>query len=119
MKPILKYIMSPDVREDLEKFQPPEKDNFNIYVMMLVECDTIEGNEMFDFFWCTPKWLMNNIEESGLIWGRQYVIVANYNYDFLVKKIEAYFSTIEEDTWHAMTEKVSRIAHSEFEDYKP
>ncbi len=76
----LRYLHTPDVVDDLSVYAPQENDNFSILIEMVVGPKGKDGEEVFDFILCTPKWLMNKHGKEDIIWGRHYIIVFEYNY---------------------------------------
>ena len=78
-----------------------------------------EGEESFDIDVCTPKWLEEACQGEGFVVGRHYLIVARYEVTQLKSVITGLVEKCEGDSWPEVAEKVSRIGHWEFEDYRP
>jgi hypothetical protein len=117
MKAIITNLYTPDITEDLAEYSPPERDNFGLFMQMVISPIGGEGNEFFGFTWCTAKYLAEKTAKEKIIFGRHYVIVDEYDYAALEKKLNDYINAIDELTWDLLTDKVSRVAQSEFEDY--
>lgn len=118
MKAELKYIHSPDVF-DLKNFQPEESDNFGVLMQLILSPKNTEGEESFDVMLCTPKWLLNNYEKDDIIFGKNYLIVFEYNYERIYEKIISFINNVEGNTWDEVANKISAIGKWEFEDYRP
>jgi hypothetical protein len=117
MKGKIKYLYSADA-DDLENYIPMEKDNFMLGIEMVVcPIDDI-GEEVFQFILCTPKYLSKQLEKEVVIFGRHYIIVREFNYTKLENKLNDFVNSIDEPNWDLLTEKINRIAQSEFEDYQ-
>lgn len=117
MKAEIKALHSPDVH-DLRTFKPTKRDNFGFLLQLIVGPQGEMGEESFDMIVCTPKWLEENYSINEVIFGRHYLIVFKYDYEGIYKKISNYIGKIEEPTWNEVAQKIGRIGHWEFEDYK-
>jgi hypothetical protein len=116
MRAAIKYFNSPDVF-DLENFAPDQKDNFNVFVQLMVGPIDTEGYESFDIVICTPKWLLENHDISDIIFGNHYLIVFEYNYKKIYNKLKEKIDNLEADTWDEIALKIGKIGKWEFEDY--
>ena len=118
MKAALKGFSSIDIVEKLQDYQPIDKENFSFLGTFYVGEKDIEGEDNFDVFVCTPKWLLENTQKDDVIFGRHYIIVSEYNYDTIYQALKKEIDSIEEDNWDKIGEKIGRIGHWEFEDYQ-
>ncbi len=117
MKAEIKAIFSTDI-ENLELFQPNEEDNFSFPLRLLVGLKDEDGEESFDIIVVTPKWLIANHLKSEIIFGRHYLIVFEYNYQNILKRLEKYINSLDGNSWEDFALKIARIGYWEFEDYK-
>ncbi len=117
MRAELKGFHSPDVY-DLEKYYPEIEDNFCFYIEISVGVKNEKGAEQFGLTVCTPKWLLENKKEDEIIFGKNYLIVFEYNYQKMYSKIKFYIDKLDGNSWEELALKVSRIGYWEFEDYK-
>lgn len=118
MRCTVKNLHSADVPNyDLENYTPEQPDHFGICIEMEIVPIDEKGNEIFQFMLCTPKWFQSNFEKEDIIWGKDYIIVFEYNYNKLLAQLTTYVERIVEDDFATITNKISRIAQSEFEDY--
>jgi hypothetical protein len=111
----LKRLHSPDVF-NLEDFQPDG--SFGILVQAMVGPSSAPGEESFGIIVCTPAWFADRM--AGDIYpGRHHLFVRRYDFHLLKKYLERYCSTCTVASWHEVAEKLGRLGHWEFEDYKP
>jgi hypothetical protein len=75
------------------------------------------GEESFDIHLCTPQWLIENSKKTDVIFGRHYLIVFEYDFEKIEKKLKSFVANIDEPTWDEVAQKLSRIGMWEFEDY--
>lgn len=117
MKAEIKKFYSPDIN-DLKTFFPDRLDEFGFLLQIAVGPKDMIGEENFDVMVCTPKWLLQNHNESDVIFGRNYLIMFEYSFERLFEKFEKYISALNEDSWEELAIKISRIGKWEFEDYR-
>lgn len=117
MKAELKGCHSPDVY-NLEKYYPEVEDDFCFLLQALVGPKDEQGDETFDLIVCTPKWLLENKKKDEVIFGKNYLIVFEYNYQKIYNKIKSYIDELNGESWEELSLKVARIGYWEFEDYQ-
>ena len=117
MKAELRGIHSPDVR-DLEKYSPKEYDNFGILIQALIGPSTSIGEESFAFLVCTPKWIESEMMKDGILFGKGYLIIKEYNYKTILSAIQGLCSRTWGENWDTIADKLSRFGDWEFEDYQ-
>jgi hypothetical protein len=117
MKAEIKSIYSFDI-DDLEGYRPPNEESFSFHLRIIAGPQSEPGEESFDLKVCTPKWLLENHGKDEVIIGRHYLIVMEYNYQRILKRITDYCSRCEGSNWREVAEKVGRLGLWEFEDYK-
>jgi hypothetical protein len=118
MKPTLKYLHSPDV-SNLETYAPSSKQPFICLVQAMFSPEGGEGAESFDIVVCNPKWIAEKIQKSGPLIGRHYLIVSDFNFAEIKNTILGFAEQCEGSNWDEVAEKLSRLGHWEFEDYRP
>jgi hypothetical protein len=111
-------LYSVDINQDLSEFYPKEDDNFGFWARMSVGDFQIGGDESFDIFICTPKWLSENYNKTDIIFGRHHLIVFEYNYYNIFSKLQKYVDVLNFENWVEIGERIGRIAYWEFEDYQ-
>ena len=116
MKARLKSWYCPDIN-DLSSYFPPQFDNFCILLKLMIGPTDREGYESFDIQVCTPKWLEMNIRENGCIIGRHFLIVLEYEYEYILSKLRCLVEACEGKDWAELAQKISRLGYWEFEDY--
>jgi hypothetical protein len=66
----LRGFYSVDVDSDLASFRPGDPENFGLWVIAFVGPNDMGGEEMFDFFVCSSRWIAAHPPEKGL-WLRE------------------------------------------------
>jgi hypothetical protein len=118
MKAELKHLHSPDVH-DIRSFRPSDPTNFSIFVQAMIGPEGDDASESFDLTVCTPMWLAARVEEAGPLVGLRHVIVPAFDYDALIKLVQAFCSRCEGATWGEVGAKVGRLGRWEFDEYRP
>ena len=116
MKARIKSIFSPDI-DSLEDFEPEKPDNFGFLLTMMAGPDNSQGEESFDITICTPKWLSENSKHDIVI-GRHHLIVFLYDYRKIESFLHDFCKSCEGETWQECAQKLARLGHWEFEDYR-
>jgi hypothetical protein len=70
---------------------------------------------------CTPEWFVAEHLPSptSIATGRHFIFVREFDYPALEKFVRDYCASCEGLTWAEVGEKVGRLGHWEFEDYRP
>ncbi len=117
MRSEIKDISSSDVDQLLEHYKPEEEDNFGFILIIDIGIVGEEGADMFQLMLCTPKWLIENMKDDEFVFGYSYMIVFEYDYEKIYKKLEETFC-IEGENWDEIGNKLNLYASWEFFDYK-
>jgi len=117
MKAILKELISLELEENLEEYLPDDPANFGTWVRMMIGPENEIGAESFDIFICTPIWLNKEYSERKISWGRNMLIVFEYNLNEIRSYINKYVESCNADDWHSLAVKLSRVGAWEFENY--
>lgn len=118
MKPILKDLDSADIT-DFFAYQPEDPEDFGFQLTLTIGADELEGADNFDLMVATPKRIQKMHPNQSAILLRHYLVVFRYDFNEILDVLNNYIRSIEEDNWEKVAGKVGRIAHWEFEDYKP
>jgi len=118
MRAILKEFYSLDIDMPLVEFYPEKHNNFGFWARMIIGEKEIGGEESFDILICTPKWLLNNHAKNEIIFGKHHLIVFEYNYHNIYKKLKYTVENTEGNDWNEIGLKLGAIANWEFEDYR-
>ena len=116
MQAELKSIHSPDA-ESLENYIPDDPHCFLLFIELFIGPKEEVGGELFNIEICTPKWLLTRAQECGVVFGCNYLIVANYNWDLIYKSITDKINAMHGASWDDLAAKLSKLGRSEFEDY--
>lgn len=117
MKAEIKNLFSPDIEQVLESYKPEKQDNFGLLLELDIGTVGQDGADIFNIMLCTPKWIIDNMKQEEIVLGLHYLIVFEYNYEKLYKKLVELFC-IEGKDWDEITKKLSYIGQYEFQDYK-
>lgn len=117
MKSEIKNFFGSEIDEPLEVFQPEITDNFGFLIDLEIGIDGKEGADLFYVMLCTPKWLVENMKKEEILVGLHYLIVIEYNYENLYKKLNELFC-INGNDWDEIANKLGYIGQWEFRDYK-
>jgi hypothetical protein len=115
VKAIVKDYDSPQI-DDFETFEPEDPENFSFGLTITVGAEGEQGEDLFDLFVCTPKWLETN-RLAEIVPGRHHLIVYEYNFPKIAQFIEAYVGEPDMGSWEELASYIARLAHWEFEDY--
>lgn len=117
MRASVRRFHSPDA--DLETFAPEDATDVEVLVQIMAGPSEGPGEESFDVVVCTPRRLLQQVDERGPIVGRHYLVVPEWDWPrirlFLTEEVEAH----DEPTWRELAIKIGRVGKWEFEDYKP
>ncbi len=123
MKAVIKSIHSADLtvaEKDIYEYVPLEKDFFGFDLSVEVGILGEEGQEIFNFFVASPKYLTEKYyKQKGekAIFGRHLIIAFEYDFHKIYALIDDYVKKLEESNWENLAGKINRIGHWEFEDY--
>lgn len=117
MRAEVKQLYSLDV-DDLTAYSPEENDLFSFNLRIIVGPQGQPGEESFDVQVCTPKWFLRQFAREEVIIGRHFLIVFEYDFNRIRKTIETFCEKCTGETWTEVAEKVGRLGHWEFEDYR-
>lgn len=117
MRAAVRSISSPDV--DVRTYQSDDPTDDAVFLTVYAGPAGSIGEESFDLTVCTPLWLSRKASEEGPVLGRHLLIVAQLDMaevdQFLTRRFESY----EAPDWATLADKLGRIGHWEFEDYRP
>lgn len=85
----IKELHSPDI--NLETYSPSVKDNFGFLLQVIVGIEGEQGEECFDVYVCTPKWIEQNYTSQTILIGLHAMIVQEYNQGRLIEAIKELF----------------------------
>lgn len=115
MRATLRRLHSPDVY-DLRSWSP--EGDFGILVQLLVGPVGGPGEESFGITLCTAAWLAERAREERIVDARHHVIVDAYDYDLVERYLQERVVGLEGSTWEEVAERLGRLGHWEFEDYR-
>jgi hypothetical protein len=124
MKPEVRSLFSPDIpdpSQDLAEWGgPSDPDLFGLLVEVWVGAEGDEGEDVFSFMVCSPRWFSERLAELGgdppYIIGHHYIVMASWNYDALYGLLQQFCARSEGPDWTSVTRKLSRYGLWEFQD---
>jgi hypothetical protein len=115
MKAELKRIYCPDY--DIKTYYPENEDNFSVFLQIFVGIEGEEFEESFDVELFTPQYLIENHQGDEIVIGKRAIIVFDYNFSNLEKRLKKYCDSCTGSTWGEIANKLMRMGKWEFEDY--
>ncbi|CAI1038072.1 Uncharacterised protein [Serratia liquefaciens] len=115
MKADLKALWSDHLL--LEDYQPPEYDNFSLWIELSIGTCGEEEADLFRLRICTPEWLCKHHWVPELM--RHTLLVRKYDLDEITKTITDYIDQCDGKDWMEIAQKLSRVFAWEYEDYQP
>ena len=94
----IKDFYSTEINQSLDQFSPPIKDNFGLLIDIEVGVNGNKGSDGFQIMLCTPIWLIENFNKEDFVVGHHYLIVFEYNFVKLRRKLNELFC-IEGNNW--------------------
>jgi hypothetical protein len=116
MRAELRSVQTMDGR-DFAEYRPADKDCFGIAVRLLAGPSGSDGEESFDFTLCTPRWLETQLEGAPLP-GRHYLFVRRFDRAGVLRFLDEYCAGFTAGSWNEIAERLGRIGHWEYEDYR-
>jgi hypothetical protein len=113
----LRRLDSPDAPEGIESFAPDDPECFILGVTAHVGPLHGEGEDLFHFTVCTPRWLLEHPPEKGFLFPRGYLVVERWDSSVVRRAIGDICRRAESTTWDEVAAKVARYGDWEFEDY--
>ena len=117
MRAEIKRLFSSDV-EDLEHFVPPDPTTFSVVIRLMAGPQGGDGEESFDFVVCSPSWLETTVNGDEPLLLRHKLLMRSFDFAMLRKFVERFVRGCEADSWDELADKLSRLGHWEFEDYR-
>ncbi|QHV93874.1 Imm8 family immunity protein [Spirosoma endbachense] len=118
MKAVIKECYSTDV-DDLFDYKPDAINGFDFPLRFVIGPKDALGGECFDVLVCNLAYFQNKFPPGEVIFGRHLLIVQQYDFNNILDFVAKYVTSLEEDTWDALANKLARIGKWEFEDYRP
>lgn len=115
MRSIINSFICVD-HDPLYLYQPEDISMFHFWVEISVGIESEEGEELFQVFICSQKWLEKKIKENTFFIGLYSIIMYEYNYDILCSILNKLFC-IEGNNYEEISNKLSQIGLSEYQRY--
>lgn len=115
IKAALRTFHSPDA--DLDTFLPRDASNFGVVVQALIGPEDNTGEESFEFIFCTPSWLSDQVERKRVVTGRHHIFVSHYSLEMIDQTIRTLCTRAVGPDWLTVASYLARYGRWEFEDY--
>lgn len=102
----------------LEDYLPSSSDFFGIWVNFKIGFKGNAGCDDFRVLVCSPNWLTTEMSSDGAAWGRHTLLMKEFSYELMVKKINLLAENVQNSNWAIAAQSLSRFAKWEFEDYQ-
>ena len=103
--------------DPLDLYQPEDITMFRLWLEISVGVEGEEGEELFQIFICSQKWLEKKIKEYTFFVGLHAIIMDEYNYDNLCRILDSLIC-IEGSNYEEISNKLGQIALSEHQQYR-
>ena len=101
---------------------PGDPAAFSLLARMIVGLPDTLGEESFDITVCTPEWLAMTCRQVGGIYNPRHHLVVDFE-DFDARALRSWLAArvqeVQGESWAEIAERLGRLGHWEFEDYRP
>jgi Immunity protein 8 len=118
MMPELRSLESPDV-QDLRSPDFADPEYFSVLVEALIGEKGGEGEDVFSFIVCSPKWIAHFVNREKFLFGMDHLIVSRWDYALIWDVIGSLCRRTTGSTWSEVANRLNRYAGWEFEDDVP
>jgi hypothetical protein len=89
------------------------------WVRVIAGPDNGPGEESFDLFVCTPRWLQKKVQDDGPVIGIHHVIAGRWVADQVEAFVRSMIESEIAEDWAHLGDRIGRLAHWEFDSYRP
>jgi hypothetical protein len=118
MKAFVKDFDCADI-DDLFSYVPTDPNNFGFWMNFSIGLQGEEGADNFQMLIATPNYIQQQHPFQNAVLPHNTLLVFEYDFNQILNTVDKYVKSLNEDSWEKLAEKLCRIAHWEFEDYKP
>lgn len=102
---------------DLHSPNLEDPEEFSALIQADIGPEGAEGSESFDFLVSTPHWLVRELSQREVIFGRHRLVIASYSYDTIWHALDLLCQSTWGRDWNEVATKLGRYGLWEFEDY--
>ncbi|MGI4850202.1 MAG: immunity 8 family protein [Janthinobacterium lividum] len=117
-KAILKNIWVDSATINLDTYLPDDIECFELWVNLRVGVDSAEGADDYQLLICTPQWLQKNYAWKKALWGRNMLIVFEYDLEMIKSKIDRCLASFGDESVETLSREFAKFASWEFENYQ-
>jgi hypothetical protein len=102
----------------LAQWQP--RGDFGIVLNLLVGGSADDpATDSFDLTLCTPGWLAERVREQGIVDGRHFLVVHQYDHQLVERYLRERIDAIEGDSWPEVAMQIDELAEWEWKPHPP
>lgn len=118
MKAQLRELRSLEIEERLGYFWPKNESNFGTWVRLVIGPENEVGSEYFDIFVCTPAWIGAECAAGKGVWGRNLLVIPEYDIDVIKSEVNKCIDACIGETWAAVAMGIAKFSAWEYEGYR-
>lgn len=111
----LKSLVSPDI--NLLNYCPEEEDNFGFYIEASIGPLGEASGDIFGFQVCSPNWIFTNFTSENAIFGKNFLILKNYDFEEIRSKLTDLCARTSGEDWQEIAKKLAQFGSWEFDNY--
>ena len=115
MKPHLHLVEGSGLIERLEEYEPPDPEDVDMYITAHIGAEGGVGKDLFSFRLLTSKAFSKQLYAKRYVVGRGIMVVERFDFKFLWGLISAICDGVEEDSWEAIGDRLSRYMEWEMD----
>jgi hypothetical protein len=118
MKAIVKSMWVDSAAINLKEYWPDDREYFGLWIEFRAGPENESSADDFRVFVCTPAWLRNECTRKKGVWGRDILIVGEYDLDTIKTELRLLVENCAGEEWTDVAQKIARFAAWEFENYQ-
>lgn len=117
MKPVIKSMWMDNPDYSLEDYAPENSNCFGFWIEIRIGVSDKCGGDDFRILVCTPEWIRFEFSSQKAVPGRHMLIFFKYDLVEIKRSIAKIIEACDGSSWDVISNKISRFAAYEFEDY--
>ncbi|MGI4738512.1 MAG: Imm8 family immunity protein [Janthinobacterium lividum] len=104
--------------EDLSTYEESYPADFGFTLTFYIGVERSKGEDSFEVFVASAMYLAHRNSAQAPAFLRHTILAPDYNVPYAVALVEEYISSLEENSWEELANKINRVLRWEFEDHK-